>query len=52
MTYRDWMAWPPALGWELKVELYEGFFKIGQSTDVGIPASIVYGPALTREVGE
>ena len=57
MMYRDWMAWPPALGWEMNTGLHQIFFS--ESEKVGMPhqpikcvglINRVYGPDLNKEL--
>ena len=48
--YRDWMAWPPALGWEINTpQLDKAWFDIPILNGRYI-MNVVYGPALTRMV--
>lgn len=48
--YKDWMAWPPALGWEINTpQLDKAWFDI-PTLNVKYIMNLVYGPALTRMV--
>lgn len=50
MTYRDWMAWSPTLGWELKAEMCQEFFIDPAKIRKRYLMNLVYGPALTKEM--
>lgn len=57
MTYRNWMAWSPALGWEsntdrITVKLCKKFFEEVPRTEGCVPAPILYGPMLMRGMSE
>lgn len=46
--YKDWMAWPPALGWENVYILDKEYFNILKDTKGSKPANLMYGPVLSE----
>lgn len=52
MMYRDWMAWPPALGWVMNTELHQIFFNEHVNPSINCIGLInrVYGPDIYKEL--